>query len=166
MKRGKEIGILPISGLKNKNKTTELYQLLYDINDFLYFFSNLYISYSVKEHILQQLTEYAVKFKELDIDGNSKSNDTREEILFILRGCYKELKKYQYDDIKENTVDTFNKMCKYLVALYLKDKNTLTIDDKLKWIKKIKLYSEFYPISNSLESVQNELLEEFIVHKS
>lgn len=165
MKKGSEIGINPIS-LKNKIKTKEIEKILVNLNEVFYFFSTLLISKSLKEYILNELKQYGTELKELDVNG--KANDTKEELLGVLREKYISIKNYTYLISQAEELDLDRKVNSCLVARFLKDKNNnyLTTENKLKWIKNIKLFSQFYCISKSLEGVQNELIKDFVVYKS
>ena len=165
MKKGSEIGINPIS-LKNKIKTKEIEKILVNLNEVFYFFSTLLISKSLKEYILNELKQYGTELNKLNVEG--KTNETKKELLDILREKYSSIKKYTYLISQEEEMEIDRKVNGCLVARFLKDKNNnyLTTENKLKWIKNIKLFSQFYCISKSLESVQNELIKDFVVYKS
>lgn len=168
MKRGSEIGITPIKGINVRNSCKEIEEILYDINDKLYFFSTLYISNKVKNYILEEIEKAGNKLKNLSLPLASKSIEKKKEIINKLRESYVKIREYNdYDSIKDN-MSKEEKMSAYFVARFIKDKNEglLTVEKRLKWIKDIKFYSNFYCISSSLESVQKELLDYFLVKKS
>lgn len=92
----------------------------------------------------------------------------KNEIINKLRESYVKIREYNdYDSIKDN-MSKEEKMSAYFVARFIKDKNEglLTVEKRLKLIKDIKYFSNFYCISSSLESVQKELLDYFLVRKS
>ena len=168
MKQGKEVDIKPLSGFVSKGSNKELDKIVHDINDKLYFFSTLYINNKVRDYLLKEIEDAGNKTKNVNVPRDSKQAERKAELITKLRDAYTGIRKYFDDDSIETNIEQEKKMSSYLVAKYLKDKKEteMSVDQKLEWIKNIKMFRDFYPISLSLQNVQNELLKEFVVYSS
>lgn len=158
-----EYAISPIKGLKEKYTNSILEDLLYEINDELYFFANLPVNNISRIYLLERVNDIGSKIKDLSVtfNGESVGNKRREEILFRLREMYKILNT----PFIEPTEELIEKMCKYQSALYLKEKKIgLTAKDALDWLYKIFRLSKFYKLNSTLKSIQEEIINYFKVY--
>ena len=155
---GKDYGITPIK-LENKYSTKEMDEILKDINDVLYFFSYLFIGKSAREYILNKLEDAGKKLN--NYSPPIPKAQRKKELLEKLRELYRNVKKIlPYDSPNFNNLEL--KMSGFLVAKFVKQKQQgLTVDDKLYWLKTINTFSQVYTPSESLISVNNELLNYF-----
>lgn len=164
-KLAKDWNIKPIANLKNKNTNKEIEEILYDINDKLYFFNNLYINSKGRMYLLNLFKDSADKLNKLSFTRESKQIDRKNEILDRLRELYKTVSNIpSYDD------EYFNKlvqnMGKFKMALFIKEKNAgLTEENIFKWIRYNKLFYDIYGFDNNIKSIQEELLKKFLVFK-
>lgn len=153
---GKDIGIKPIH---LKSSTREMNEILEDINEYLFFFSYLYIGDSTKSLLKEKIREIGLKLKEMDVPlakANGKQ-EFREKLLEI----YNSLDKYTcyYTDRWKMLED---KMNNFQVSKYLKEKKEgMTIKQQLEWLYKINLFKQAYNLNDNLISVNNELLNNF-----
>ena len=161
----KDNGVTPITGLKEHNTNKEIEAVLTNINNELYFFSNLPVNYRSQQYLFEKVTEAGKQLNTISITRESKQLNRRKEIVEKLRELYTTLKHLSYP--KENEIpESVTKANKYLVAVYLKEKKEgLDLDTTLKWVKKIYRFSKFYEVTESLENVQNELLKSLRVFK-
>lgn len=159
----KDRQVEPISGLKVHYSTKEMDELLYKINDILYFFKNLPVLPNARNYLKDKITETGKALKELSFTCNDKKIDRRNEILERLRELYNRVNVGVTYPPTAEYEKLVTKMNKYLTAKYLKDKNegNLTEENQWKWIKNLKMYAEVYPVCANVESVQNELLDSF-----
>ncbi len=162
----KNRNVTPIKGLKVHFTTKEMEDLLFKINDILYIFSNLPVIAQSRTFLKDKITETGKALKNLSFTVGDYKIDRKNEILNRLRELYENIEHtvsfgfntdaYQASVVKANS---------YMTALFLKDKKegNLTVEKQLDWIRKIKIFSEVYPVCKNLESVQNELLNNFKV---
>ena len=158
----KNRNVTPIKGLKVHFTTKEMDELLYKINDILFIFSNLPIIPQSRVYLREKIIETGKELKKLSFTFGDYKIDRKNEILTRLRELYDRVEQsvilgtdeYQIYVAKANS---------YLTAVYLKDKKegNLTVEKQLDWIRKIKIFSTVYPVCKNLESVQNELLNNF-----
>lgn len=167
IKFGKDINIIPIK-LKNKNTTKELEEILYGVNDILYEFSYLYITNTAKEYIMNKLVEYGKQLNNIYwplTKGTGKSS-RKEELRTKMLDVYKSLQSYLPSSQSSNKQIDSNH---FLVSLFLKEKknnNGLNDDIAIKWIKKLKLISSCYGITQTLKSVNDECLNHFQIKQT
>ena len=161
----KDNGVTPLTGLKEHNTNKEIEAVLTNINNELYFFSNLPVNFRSQQCLLEKVTEAGKQLNTISITRESKQLNRRKEIVEKLRELYTTLKHLSYPN--ENEIpESVTKANKYLVAVYLKEKKEgLDLDTTLKWVKKIYRFSKFYEVTESLENVQNELLKSLRVFK-
>lgn len=156
MKTGKDLNIIPISP-KNHYSTVKMDMLLKQINDEFYFFNFLPYNSKVVSYIKDRIKDIGSKINNVTI---SKANDgqikRRNEILEALRGYYSTLKSYSPEPVDDE------KVCKFLTAMFVKDKEKLTKDELyLKWIVKTKKFSQFYNANKTIESINEDCLKYF-----
>lgn len=154
MKKGKEIGLSPIK-CENKQGNDCLRDYHYRINDILYPLGYQYISSGKQARVLNQLASICKEIKECEFPQSCQAK--KEEILERCRTIYKNLKAYDSDDDEQQSVS----VVKYQVSKYLKDKRegNLNIDSLVKYLIENKEIANDYCVTNSLKSVQNEILE-------
>ena len=158
---GKDIGISPIK-LKNKNSNSELDSIFEEIQDEIYFFGLLLYTPSVKQYMLDKLTDAGTRLNNVSISrGNDGQIRRKMELLQVLREYYQKLKSYYPVDKPEQV----ERMCKFLVSMFIKEKKETTNlhNVYLKWLKLTKKVSEFYTVTNSLKSVNNEAVKYFTI---
>ena len=163
LKFGKEIGISPISGIKIDKFPDKAIRSFYKINNILYSNAKCYISPSMGEKILAELSAQTIDFKETEV--GVLHQDTKEELLEILRKKYRQLKQY----VKTFTWSEEDETCviktiNYQLSTYLKDKDKIDIEKTLK--RNHEVWKELYlPFPNhekintkQFEKMQKELL--------
>ena len=158
----KDIEVRPISNLKEKCSSKELDEILYRINDILYFITNFYVTDESKEFLKKELVKAGTAIKKLSFTREDKKILRKNEILERLRKMYSNV-ECSYNPFLTET--HMKKMCDYLTALFLKEKKNdeLTEERKIEWIKRIKMFSKCYVVYKNVEGVQNELLKYFEV---
>lgn len=162
-KLGKDIGISPIQ-LKEKYSNKEIDQVLYNINDLLYFFCTLYINTKALSYIINKLIEYGNDLNNINnFTVGDKKIDRKKELQSKMRELYKKLKSESLnihnDEYFNNLVE---KMGKYRLSRFLKDKqNGLTDEQIWKYIKDNKIFYEVYGQDKSVKSIQDELLRKY-----
>ena len=161
-KFGKDYGIEPITGLKNHISNNEIDKVLYEINDMLYFFKNLYINSAARSYILSELTAKAKRLKEIELKPEAPQHKLIEELLEKLRTLYRNT-----EQIPDKDDEYFNKlvnnMGKFRLAFYLKTKESgkLTKELTIKYLYDNVLFCKIYGINESIISIQKELLNNF-----
>ena len=157
MKTGKEIGLLPIK-LKNKYGSKEIDNLQKEINELLYFFYFKYVNKTAKNYLLQMLIQFGIDLKNIDQPLAKKSSSKKDELIEILRKYYTTLKAYYPDE----DIELEQKMSKMVVSQYLKAKKEgFPFKDYLEWLYNIKLFASLYTVTDSLKSVQKEIIKNF-----
>ena len=167
LKFGKDIGISPISDIKIDKFPDKAIRSFYKINDILYKNAKCYISPSMGEKILAELSARTIDFKEIEV--GVLHQDTKEELLGILRKKYRQLKQY----VKTFTWNKEDESCvsktlKYQLSTYLKDKDKVDIEKTLK--RNHEVWEELYlpfPFHDNIDTkpfkkMQRELLERLI----
>lgn len=164
-KQGKDIGITPIK-LENKPTTKELDDCIFQTNDLLYFWSGRYISPAARETILSEIVEIGSSIpKSLPQDKAKRQMET----LSKLRQIYRTVQKYSPDRYEDNA-EAIQKMLNYQVSNFIRNKQNLTDEDKLKllvenktlWDKIIPSvpFADAYNIKTaSYATMQKEILE-------
>lgn len=157
-KLGKEYGITPIH-LEHKYSIKQLEDIYQRINDILFYFSYLYVGKDARQYLLTKIEECGKDLTNLNMPLAKVKR--KEELLDKLRDVYVAVKKIpSYDSSNFDILE--DKMSGYQVSKYLKEKKQgLTDEQKIKWLKNNKMFSLVYTPSESLKSVQNELLKEF-----
>lgn len=131
--KGNEIGIKPIK-FDNHQSNKELDELIFRLNDILYFWSQKYISPRAKDRILKKLTEVGIALNGLTGLENTYPKKRRDEAVEKMRIIFKSVNAYTPDGYIENRENVV-KMMKYSLATYLKDKDKL---DDAAIIKKLR----------------------------
>lgn len=167
--KGIDIGVEPIK-LENHHSNQQIDIILYDINDILYFFRNLYLNWDARKMIQDKLTVSADKLKQISfpLAKSKELNARRNEILEKMRAIYQNLKKVSvasdanWDNIVEN-------MGKFKLSQFIKQKkdaiNGLTPVSKHKWLEDNLLFTKVYGYNESIESIQNELIKSYRIKK-
>lgn len=158
---GKDIGISPIK-LKNKNSNSELDSIFEEIQDEIYFFGLLLYTPSVKQYMLDKLTDAGTRLNNVSISrGNDGQIRRKMELLQVLREYYQKLKSY-YPVDKPECVE---KMNKFLLCMFIKEKQKSSNLDELymKWLKLTKKVSKYYTVYDALLSINNECLQHFAI---
>ena len=156
MKTGKDLGIMPLK-LQNKVSNKELDELFNNIQDEIYFFGLLYYNKSVKQYMMDKLTDVGKKISQLSV--NEMVGKRKQELLQVLRKYYQILKKYEVDDDIEQEA----KMSKFQVSMFLREKQTPVEFEEfyIKWLKKLHKLNTFYVLGDSLKSVNKECIQYF-----
>ena len=163
LKRLKDLGINPIK-LDSKYGNKEIDNILHKANDLLYFFNLLYITDTAKSYILAQIKILGTELNNISMSLAQKSSSRKEELRTKLLDIYQKLNSYNPpSDNDINVVGTVEKMNRMQVAMYLKQKkeSNMTDDDRFEWLRKIKMFSNAYDVSDGLKSVNNEILDSF-----
>lgn len=162
-KLAKDWNIKPIANLSNKNTNKEIEDILYNVNDKLYFFNNLYINSKARMYLLKLFEDSAAKLNKLSFTRDSKQIDRKNEIVDRLRELYKIVSSVPtFDDEYFHELVTL--MGNFKMALFIKEKNAgLTEESIYKWIRYNKLFYDIYGYNNKIESIQKELLKLFYV---
>lgn len=163
-KIGKNIGVAPIK-LQNHKSCKEIDEILYEVNDLLYFFSFLYLNSSARATILSSLKTNAEKLKALSFPRASSTewNARRDEILEKMREIYKSVEKeVSYDD-DVNWNACLIKMAKMKMSMFLKNKQENKLDDKTiyNWLTDNLYFTKVYGVTPQIKSIQDELLNHF-----
>ena len=117
----KDNGVTPLTGLKEHNTNKEIEAVLTNINNELYFFSNLPVNFRSQQCLLEKVTEAGKQLNTISITRESKQLNRRKEIVEKLRELYTTLKHLSYPN--ENEIpESVTKANKCLVAVYLKEK--------------------------------------------
>lgn len=167
--KGVEVGVEPIKP-KNHIANQEMNFILYEINDYLYFFRNLYLNWDVRKMIQDKLTISADKLKQISfpLAKAKELNARRDEILDKMRVIYQNLKKVSVanDANWDNIVES---MGKFRLSMFLKQKkesiNGLTPETKHKWLEDNLLFTKAYGYNESVESIQNEIIKSYKIKK-
>ena len=159
---GKDIGISPIK-LKNKNSLKELDEIFEEIQNEIYLFGLLLYTTSVKQYMLDKLTDAGTRLNNVSISrGNEGQIRRKMELLQVLREYYHKLKSYYPVDKPDN----IERMCKFLVCMYLKDKENREGEEfYLEWLRKLHKLSTFYTFNKSLSSVYDEIINYFKINQ-
>lgn len=167
--KGVQIGVEPIK-LENHYSNQEMDFILFDINEYLYFFRNLYLNWDVRKMIADKLTVSADRLKQLNfpLAKSKELNARRNEILDKMRAIYKNLSKVEvgndanWDNIVQN-------MGKFRLSQFIKQKkesiNGLTPVSKHKWLEDNLLFTKAYGYNESIESIQNEIIKSYRIKK-
>lgn len=160
-KLGKDIGISPIH-LKEKYSNKEIDQVLYNINDVLYFFNTLYINSKARQYIMDKLIEYGNDLNNINnFTVGDKKIDRKKELLSKMRELYSSLKSnIIFDD--EYFSNLVEKMGKYRLSRFIKDKESGKVDE-WKYIQENKLFVDVYGKNHSVKSIQDELFNKYSI---
>lgn len=163
--KGCEIGVEPIK-MENHYSNQDIDIILYDINDMLYYFRNLYLNWDVRKLIEAKLIVSADKLKRLNFPmaKSNELNARRNEILEKMRVIYKNLSVVGYtNDI--NWCEIVRNMGKYKLGQFIKSKKDsicgLTPSSKHKWLEDNLLFYKAYGYDESIESIQNEIIKSY-----
>lgn len=156
MELGKTIGIKLIK-LENKYSIKEIDDILYEINDILYFFCNKYINKKAKDYIKEKVTILGKKLNNVPTNGNKTQR--KAELLDKMREVYKSLSVYIPDDNPQQ----IENMAKYVMAMFVKNKGTMTEDDRIKLMKDNVLFTKIYGYNERISSIQRDLLKYFVI---
>lgn len=154
MELGKTVGISPIR-LDNKYSIKEIDEILYDINDTLYFFCNKYINKKAKDYIKEKVTVLGKKLNNVATNGDRTKR--KAELLDKMRNVYSALSKYAPDDNPQQVAN----MCKFILAMYIKNKETMSEEDMFKILKDNVLFTNIYGFSDKIDSIQREILKKY-----
>ena len=163
MKKGIDYQVTPIKP-SSKYSNKEMDDLLFDINEVLYFFRNLYINEKARDYLLKKIESTGKKLQQVTITVGDAKLQRRQEILGDLRIIYNSIKKATFNQVvDDDLLPEVEKMNGYICAMVLKDKreNQLTVDKRLEWLKHINRFSRFYPVLENVKSINNEILESF-----
>lgn len=157
---GKTIGVEPITNLKNKYSNYGIDKALYDINDTLYFFKNLYITSKAKKYLMEKITAVATELNNLELEEKKKAR--RNEIVDRLREIYKGVSKQPNMD-DERFPKLVGDMGKFRLAIFLKDKENDRLNKNLtiKYLYENLLFTQIYGKEEHVQSIQKELLNNF-----
>lgn len=126
---------------KNHNKGNQnLEELIYQMNDILYFFSRKIISKTARCYILKEFEHIGTKAKDIE------DSPRKEEMLTALRHYYKVVRNAE---IGEDDVEQITKLLAYAIAKSVKAKNEKT--DIEKQLTENRMIFDLYikPIYNS-----------------
>lgn len=154
MELGKAIGVSPFK-LTNKYSIKEIDDILYEINDMLYFFNNKYINSVSKDYIKEKITVFGKKLNNVATNGDRTQR--KAELLDKMRNVYSALSKYAPDDNQQQITN----MCKFQLAMYIKNKENLTEEDIFKLLKDNVLFTKIYGYSEKIDSIQREILKKY-----
>lgn len=154
MELGKTIGVSPIK-LENKYSIKEIDDILYEINDILYFFNNKYINKKAKDYIKEKVTVLGKKLNVVPTNGDRTQR--KAELLNKMRNVYSALSKYIPDDNPQQVAN----MCKFILAMYIKNKETMSEEDMFKTLKDNVLFTNIYGYSEKIDSIQREILKKY-----
>ena len=156
MKTGKDLQLTPIKPT-NHFSNVALDLLLDAINDELYFFAYLPYNPKVYDYIKEKIIEIGKKINEVNISiANSGQIIKKKEILAKLREYYSILKNYYPEESDDE------KVCRFLTAMYLKDKEKYPKDKVcLEWLQKTKKVSLFYNTNKTFQDINQECLNFF-----
>ncbi len=170
--RGEEIGVTPVK-FKNHPTTKQLEDLIYELNDMLYFFSKRYINQYAQNYILRHLTDIGLYMKAIPEKGCTKWNARRDEALAQMRKIYKSVKSHICGSDKDSEW-LMEKMAKYNLSLFLKAKENYCgvqgIPEKMRInmlkdnLKLLQIYFQDFPYrvyGNILAGMQKEILDSF-----
>lgn len=154
----KNLGELGITPIKCQNKATSecLKSVHYEINDLLYSWQFTYLSPRAADYIADRLDGYLSTLRGMKVEDGCI--EKWKEIGRTVKNYTVMLRKYAqettYDPGAEEAV------LKRQVALYLKAKETATIDDLFEMAKRAKLFGELYKYGlNSFNNMRKELIE-------
>ena len=163
LKRLKDLGINPIK-LENNNGNKDIDNILHKANDFIYLFNLLYITDTAKSYIQSQIKVLGTELNGISMSMAQKSSSRKDELRTKLLDIYQKLNSYNPpSDNDINVVGIVEKMNRMQVAMYLKQKkeSNMTDDDRFEWLRKIKMFSNAYDVSDGLKSVNNEILDSY-----
>lgn len=151
---GKELGIVPIKP-NNHFFDQSLDNMLGLINKELFFFTFLPYNQVVSDYMRNTIRECGKAISALDI--NDKGQNRKEEILQELRKYYKTLIQYTPEESDDD------KTCRYMVAMFLKDKDKPSDKEKLylEWLPKTKKFSKFYKVNKTFADINQECINFF-----
>lgn len=165
MKNGEEIGFKFIK-TKATATTDKLKTIQYEVNQIVYDNNKRYISPTMGERLKKQLVEYGKSLKELNVGEKYKAK--KDEMLDQLRTLCKQLNEYiktfQWEKMDAAQVE---RTMKYQLREYLKNKETLNVEDYLQ--RNLEIWEEMYlpcPFSSAIDvskfvSMQEELQERY-----
>ena len=160
LKLGKDVGVVPIK-LQNHITNKEIDEILYQANDILYFFSRCYITANVKEFIVKRLWNLTMMLTNINLQVGDKKLIRREEIRNAFKMIIDSLNRYDANCDRVELQDTLDKMYKFRVANYLRAKDGMKMEARLKLIKENWTFFKFYGCNDTYKSVQAELLNSF-----
>ena len=152
MELGKEIGVSPLK-LTNKNSLKEIDETLYQVNDILFFFNNKYINKKAKDYIKENVTLLGKKLNNIPTNGDKSQR--KAELLDKMRNVYSKLSTYIPDDNEQQIAN----MCKFQLAMFIKNKETMTEEDRFKLLKDNVLFTRIYGYNEKIDSIQREILK-------
>ena len=158
LKLGKDLGIAPIK-LESKFGNKDVDDIQKKVNEILYFFKNLYITESVKNMLMTHIVELGKELNEVNMPLAKGKMNRKVELREKMINIYTNLKKYIPNCNPVYNDNMVYKMNKYLVAQFLKEKQEkgiINYNMAIDWIKKIKIFSDYYDVCSSLRNCQEE----------
>lgn len=155
---GKNVGVRPLKFETHQSHKT-LDGVIYRANDLLYFFANCYITPKVKTFILGRFAKMRDEAKSLYLNG--PSDRRRNEFIDKLYDVGRSLNAYTPSTDEREIQNACDRMCKFRVARYLKERDGMTMDQKIELMKTNLTFSKFYPVSQSMQRMQTELTSMF-----
>lgn len=111
---GQDLKIEPIKFKDHNKKDQKLEELIYQMNDILYFFSRKIISKTARCYILKEFEHIGTNAKELE------DSPRKEEMLTALRHYYKVIRSAE---VGEDNIEQYTKLLAYAIAKSIKAKN-------------------------------------------
>lgn len=164
----KEIGIGPLK-FENKPTTKELDEIIYELNDMLYFLANRPVNHPTQKWLSETMIELGNKVNTLQLSDTVAKR--RQELLHYMRKFYNTLKTVK-TEIKCTIADreSYIKVIKYQVARFLRLKDQYGEDipegDILILLKENKQVEKFYilPFVRSKTGTNLELKSFYSTH--
>lgn len=154
---GFDVGVTPIKP-QTKISSAQLDVILRSVNDVMYFYRNLHINTRARDEIMDTIKVYGKELRGMNLPKDSKVAARRDELIDALLDIYSKVKECPgalADSTKE-------KMCKYRLAMYLKDKEAgMDEEKKFKWLQDNIHFAKVYGTNERTSSIQNELLETY-----
>ena len=165
--KGNEILVTPVK-FENHRSNDALDEVIYELQDLLYFYATKEIVVYAKCDILDTIEKLANKAKEIECDD--KVQLRKDELLTNMRKIYKSVRSYEVHPYKKEDVEIVQKLIQYLVAKSIKAKSG-NIEQMLKQMEENKKAYKIY-VKPFLElklgvmlhtgnfiKIQNELLQ-------
>lgn len=146
---------------KNKISVDALQNILYEVNELIFFFKQSFATYGIADLLIENFKKKLKALEEIDINGDAVNK--KEEIEKILREYIKNLSVIKSERHSEDEIERAEQtMQKYLVAQYIKlKKMNMTVDQIVTLLKRNRLLADTLCTKylKSFSDMQNELLE-------
>lgn len=153
---GNSIGVKPIK-LECKYSNKEIDEIYHNINDYLFYFAYLYITPKARDFLLSEIVKAGTALAQVSITCGDNKLNRRKELQDKLREIYKSLKAYHPVE-EEGIVEG---MAKGRLARWIKEKDKVTEEESIKWMKENKLFTKIWGPTVQVKSIQDDIFHKY-----